>query len=57
MAAVNGVYGRLFGETDVAARLCDRARLQAMLDVEVALAEALARVNVVPASSVDADLE
>ena len=54
MAAVNGVYGRLFGETDVAARLCDRARLQAMLDVEVALAEALARVNVVPASSVDA---
>src|SRR5262245_60219597 len=54
MAAVNGVYDRLFGEPDVAARLSDRSRLQAMLDVEVALAEALARVDLAPARSVDA---
>ena len=53
MAAPHGLYGHLFGEREVADRLSDRARVQAMLDVEAALAEALARVGVVPASSVE----
>ena len=53
MAAPHGLYGHLFGERDVAERLTDRARLQAMLDVEAALAEALARAGVVPPSSVE----
>src|SRR3989442_13413562 len=53
MAAPGGLYEPLFGERDVAACLSDQARVQAMLDVEVALADALARVDVVPAGSVD----
>jgi 3-carboxy-cis,cis-muconate cycloisomerase len=53
MAAPGGLYEPLFGERDVAACLSDQARLQAMLDVEVALAEALARAGVVPAGSVE----
>jgi 3-carboxy-cis,cis-muconate cycloisomerase len=47
------LYERLFGEPTVAAHLSDDARLQAMLDVEVALAEAQAAVGIVPASCVD----
>src|SRR3989442_14991219 len=53
MAAPGGLYEPLFGERDVAACLSDQARVQAMLDVEVALADALARVDVVPAGSGD----
>ena len=39
----------LFGDADVAAHLADVACLQAMLDVEAALAEAQAGAGVVPA--------
>ena len=53
MAGPHGLYGHLFGEREVADRLSDRARVQAMLDVEAELAEALARVGVAPASSVE----
>jgi 3-carboxy-cis,cis-muconate cycloisomerase len=45
---VSELYDALFGETEVARQLCDAARLQAMLDCEVALAEALASLGVVP---------
>jgi 3-carboxy-cis,cis-muconate cycloisomerase len=47
------LYSSLFGDPDVAAHFSDRALLQAMLDVETALAEAEASVGVVPARSVD----
>ena len=44
----------LFGEAEVAARFSDRARLQAMLDFEAALADAEAEAGVVPHSCVAA---
>jgi len=47
-----GLYERLFGDGPVAEQLSDRARLQAMLDVELALAEAEAGLGIVPASCV-----
>ena len=40
--------GRLSGDPAVAAHFADHARLQAMLDVEVALAEAEAELGIVP---------
>jgi len=46
------LHGPLFGDAEVAERLSDRARLQAMLDVEAALAEAEAALGIVPASCV-----
>ncbi len=52
MTALVGLHAHLFGERDVAAQLSDQARLQALLDVEVALAEAESHVGVVPPSSV-----
>jgi 3-carboxy-cis,cis-muconate cycloisomerase len=48
MTAPGGLHADLFGEHDVAAHLSDKARLQALLAVEVALAEAEAEVGVVP---------
>ena len=39
---------RLFGDAEVDAALSDAARLQAMLDVEVALAEAECELGLVP---------
>ena len=48
------VFGPLFGDADVSAHLSGRARLQAMLDVEVALAEAEADLGVIPRSAVAA---
>ena len=53
MTAPDGLHALLFGEAGVAECLSDRARLQAMLDVEVALAEAEADVGVVPAGVVE----
>ena len=47
-----GLFGRLFGDDEVAGHLSDRARLQAMLDVEAALADAQAELGIVPRSSV-----
>jgi 3-carboxy-cis,cis-muconate cycloisomerase len=48
------LLGALFGDAEVADHLSDRARLQAMLDVEVALAEAEAALGIVPAAAVEA---
>jgi 3-carboxy-cis,cis-muconate cycloisomerase len=54
MTAPGSLHADLFGERDVAAHLSDRARLQALLAVEVALAEAEAQVGIVPSSAVPA---
>jgi 3-carboxy-cis,cis-muconate cycloisomerase len=51
---VSDLHRGLFGEAEVAARFSDRARLQAMLDFEAALADAEAEVGVVPHSCVAA---
>jgi 3-carboxy-cis,cis-muconate cycloisomerase len=45
-----GLFGPLFGDEEVAAHLSDGARLQAMLDVEVALAEAQGELGIIPRS-------
>ena len=45
------LYSSLFGDPDVSAHFSDEARVRAMLDVEVALAEAEARAGLVPAAS------
>jgi len=47
------LLGPLFGDADVAEQLSDRARLQAMLDVEAALADVEAELGVVPRSAVE----
>jgi 3-carboxy-cis,cis-muconate cycloisomerase len=44
------LFGPLFGDEEVASHLSDRARLQAMLDVEAALADAEADLGIVPRS-------
>ena len=44
----------LFGDAEVGAQLSDRARLQAMLDVEAALAEVEAGLGVIPREAVAA---
>jgi len=46
------LHSQLFGDPEVAAHLSDEARLQAMLDVEVALADAEASVGLIPAGCV-----
>ena len=46
------LFGALFGDAETASHLSDRARLQAMLDVEVALADAEAELGIIPRSSV-----
>jgi 3-carboxy-cis,cis-muconate cycloisomerase len=51
---VSDLYRGRFGEAEVAARFSDRARLQAMLDFEAALADAEAEAGVVPHSCVTA---
>jgi 3-carboxy-cis,cis-muconate cycloisomerase len=43
----------LFGDPDVSAHFSDSARVQAMLDVEVALVEAEAHAGLVPASAIE----
>ena len=48
------LYAPLFGDADVASCLSDAARLQAMLDVEAALAEAEAELGLVPRDCVAA---
>ncbi len=45
---MSGLTSRLFGDPEVDAALTDTARLQAMLDVEVALAEAESDLGLVP---------
>src|SRR5258705_4894872 len=47
------LLGPLFGDADVADHLSDRARLQAMLDVEAALADVEAELGVVPRGAVE----
>lgn len=63
MTADRRLHARLLGDPDLLDRFDGRAQLQAMLDVEAALAEAEAAVGVVPAACVapiraaaDADL-
>ena len=63
MIAEHRLHAELLGDPDVTGRFDGRAQLQAMLDVEAALAEAEAAVGVVPAACVppikaaaDADL-
>ncbi len=47
------LLGPLFGDAEVADHLSDRARLQAMLDVEAALAEVEAQLGIVPRAAVE----
>ena len=47
------LLGPLFGDAEVADHLSDRARLQAMLDVEVALADVEADLGIVPRAAVE----
>ena len=63
MTADSRLHARLLGDPDLMGRFGGRAQLQAMLDVEAALAEAEAEAGVVPAACVapiraaaDADL-
>ena len=46
----SGLFGPLFGDEEVARHLSDAARLQAMLDVEVALVDAQVQLGIVPRS-------
>jgi 3-carboxy-cis,cis-muconate cycloisomerase len=48
------VLGSLFGDPEVSIHLSDRARLQAMLEVEIALAEVEADLGVIPQKAVGA---
>lgn len=51
-AGGSDLFGPLFGDPEVAAHLSGRARLQAMLDVEAALAEVEAQLGIVPQTCV-----
>ncbi len=50
MLSERALFGPLFGDEEIAAHLSDRARLQAMLDVEAALADAEAQLGILPRS-------
>ena len=50
-AAAIGIYGDLFGTAEMRAIFSERRSLQAMLDVEAALARAEASLGVIPASA------
>src|SRR5262245_33424889 len=52
--ASGNLLGPLFGDAEVDAELSDRARLQAMLDVEAALADVEAELGVIPRQAVAA---
>ena len=54
MTDVARLHAHVLGDPDVAAHFSARAQLQAMLDVEAALAEAEAQVGIVPESCVAA---
>lgn len=45
------IYGALFADPEVAECFSDRARVQAMLDVEAALAQAQAKLGMIPAGA------
>src|SRR5689334_22003219 len=45
------IFGNLFGTAEMRALFGDRQRLQAMLDVEAALARAEARLGIIPAEA------
>src|SRR6266850_6108586 len=51
--AERDLLGPLFGDSEVAVDLSDRARLQAMLDVEAALAKVEAELGIVPRAAVE----
>ena len=48
------LLGVLFGDAEVDARFSDQARLQAMLDVEAALADAEAHLGIIPRAAATA---
>ena len=50
--AASGLLGPLFGDAEVSAHLSDHARIQAMLEVEAALAEVEADSGVIPRQAV-----
>ncbi len=52
-ASEDGLFAGLFARGGVAAEVSDRAFLEAMLDVEVALVRALANAGLAPASAAD----
>jgi len=52
MSNERGLFGPLFGDDEVAGHLSDRARPQAMLDVEAALADTQAELGIIPRSCV-----
>ena len=52
--ADSAVLGALYGAPEMRALFADRARLQAMLDVEAALARAQARLGIVPQAAAEA---
>jgi 3-carboxy-cis,cis-muconate cycloisomerase len=47
----SAIFGPLFGDTDINALLTDEAYVRALVDVEIALARAEARVGVIPADA------
>lgn len=51
MSGATGLLGELFVDCEIAARLDERATLQAMLDVEAALARAQAGLGLIPAEA------
>jgi 3-carboxy-cis,cis-muconate cycloisomerase len=54
MSDGSGLYRELFGDAGVSAQLSDAATIQAMLDVEVALAAAQAQRGIIPATAATA---
>ncbi len=52
--AAPDLFAALFGDAEADARLSDQARLQAMLDVEAALADAEAHLDIIPRSAATA---
>ncbi len=54
MTSESGLFGRLYGTLEMRAVFSEDRRLQAMLDVEVALARVQASLSIVPAAAADA---
>ncbi|MBD5606077.1 MAG: adenylosuccinate lyase, partial [Candidatus Eremiobacteraeota bacterium] len=51
MTSESGLFGRLYGTLEMRAVFSEDRRLQAMLDVEVALARVQASLGIVPAAA------
>src|SRR5829696_5632979 len=49
----SSIFGPLFGDTAINALFSDQAYVRALVDVEIALARAEARIGVIPAAAAD----